>query len=119
MRRGMAIIGAMALGMASIVEAASQHTVMVTLNYDFSVDNACSATVTTGCVQQFNIYDNSGGGTPLCAFLGGCAVCCVFAMDSPADARRRDAARVHSGPGVETSAEYLPGVESYRGGAGN
>jgi hypothetical protein len=28
MRRGMAIIGAMALGMASMVEAASQHTVM-------------------------------------------------------------------------------------------
>ena len=68
MRRGLAIIGAMTLGMASMVEAASQHTVMVTLNYDFSVDNACSATVTTGCVQQFNIYDITGGGTPLKLF---------------------------------------------------
>ncbi len=44
--------------------AGSQHTVSVTLNYDFSVDNACSATVTTGCVKQFNIYDTTGGGTP-------------------------------------------------------
>lgn len=65
MRRGMAIIGALALGMASMAAAAaSQHTVMVTLNYDFSVDNACSTTVTTGCIQQFNIYDITGGGTP-------------------------------------------------------
>jgi len=42
----------------------SQHTVTVTLNYDFSVDNGCSASVTTGCVKQFNIYDITGGGTP-------------------------------------------------------
>jgi len=68
MRRGMAIIGALALGMASMVEAASQHTVTVTLNYDFTVDNACSASVTTACVQQFNIYDTTGGGTPLKLF---------------------------------------------------
>jgi hypothetical protein len=45
--------------------AGSQHTVSVTLNYDFSVDNACSASVTTGCVKQFNIYDITGGGTPV------------------------------------------------------
>jgi hypothetical protein len=44
--------------------APSHHTVTATLNYDFTVDHACSATVTTGCVKQFNIYDITGGGTP-------------------------------------------------------
>lgn len=48
--------------------APSQHTVTVTLNYDFSVDNGCSATVTTGCVRQFNVYDITGGGTPVKLF---------------------------------------------------
>jgi hypothetical protein len=38
----------------------AQHTITVTLNYDFTIDNACSATVTTGCVKQFNIYDLAG-----------------------------------------------------------
>jgi hypothetical protein len=38
----------------------SQHTITATLNYDFTTDNACSSTVTTGCVKQFNIYDLSG-----------------------------------------------------------
>jgi len=52
------------LGTVATVGAGSQHTVSVTLNYDFSVDNACSASVTTGCVKQFNIYDITGGGTP-------------------------------------------------------
>jgi hypothetical protein len=53
---------------AGAAGAGSQHTVSVTLNYDFSVDNACSATVTTGCVKQFNIYDITGGGTPVKLF---------------------------------------------------
>jgi hypothetical protein len=48
--------------------AGSQHTVSVTLNYDFSADNACSSSVTTGCVKQFNIYDITGGGTPIKLF---------------------------------------------------
>jgi hypothetical protein len=55
----------MGLAAASAIAAGSQHTVSVTLNYDFSADNACSATVTTGCVKQFNIYDITGGGTPV------------------------------------------------------
>ncbi|HEY6127322.1 MAG TPA: hypothetical protein VIW23_03990 [Candidatus Acidoferrum sp.] len=38
----------------------AQHTITATLNYDFTADNACSTTVTTGCVKQFNIYDLSG-----------------------------------------------------------
>ena len=44
-----------------------QHTVTATLNYDFTTDNACTATVTTGCVKQFNIYDLSGA-TPVKLF---------------------------------------------------
>jgi hypothetical protein len=60
---------AMICGGAAAVGAGSQHTVSVTLNYDFSVDNACSASVTTGCVKQFNIYDITGGGTPVKLFL--------------------------------------------------
>jgi hypothetical protein len=44
--------------------APSQHTVSVTLNYDFTVDKACSATATTGCLKQFNIYDLTTG-TPV------------------------------------------------------
>jgi hypothetical protein len=48
-----------------VMAGPGQHSVAVTLNYDFSVDNACSSSVTTGCVKQFNIYDTSGGGTPV------------------------------------------------------
>jgi hypothetical protein len=51
-----------------VAGAASQHTVSVTLNYDFSIDNACSAAVTTGCVKQFNIYDLTGSATPVKLF---------------------------------------------------
>jgi len=46
----------------------AQHTVTATLNYDFTVDNGCSAGVTSGCVKQFNIYDITGGGTPVKLF---------------------------------------------------
>jgi hypothetical protein len=52
-------------GAVAAAGAGSQHTVSVTLNYDFSVDNACSSSVTTGCVKQFNIHDITGGGTPV------------------------------------------------------
>src|SRR5271154_3176222 len=68
MRRVMAVVCALAVCVAGAVGAASQHTVAVTLNYDFSVDNACSSSVTTGCVKQFNIYDVTGGGTPVKLF---------------------------------------------------
>jgi len=53
------------LGAVVAAGAGSQHTIAVTLNYDFTVDNACSSSVTTGCVKQFNIYDITGGGTPV------------------------------------------------------
>ena len=48
-----------ALAVAALAGPA-QHTITATLNYDFTADNACTATVTTGCVKQFNIYDLSG-----------------------------------------------------------
>jgi len=63
MKRFVLLSLAAVLGSVATVGAGSQHTVSVTLNYDFSVDNACSASVTTGCVKQFNIYDITGGGT--------------------------------------------------------
>ena len=44
-----------------------QHTITATLNYDFTADNACSTTATTGCVKQFTIYDLSGS-TPVKLF---------------------------------------------------
>lgn len=44
-----------------------QHTLTVTFNYDFTTDNACSATVTKSCVLQFNVYDVTTG-TPVKLF---------------------------------------------------
>ena len=44
-----------------------QHTLTVTFNYDFTTDNACSATVTKACLLQFNIYDVTTG-TPVKLF---------------------------------------------------
>src|SRR5258708_10511214 len=53
------LCGCLAVALASLA-APAQHTVTATLNYDFTSDNACSATVITGCLKQFNIYDLSG-----------------------------------------------------------
>ena len=47
--------------------AAPNHTLTVTFNYDFSTDNACSASLTTACLKQFNIYDLTTG-TPVKLF---------------------------------------------------
>ena len=74
-RRTMAatICAAIALGVALALAAAGadatpgQHTLTVTFNYDFTLDNACSATVTKGCVLQFNVYDVTTG-TPVKLF---------------------------------------------------
>lgn len=61
---------------ATLAQAApGQHTVTATLNYDFTVDNACSATVTTGCLKQFNVYDMTGGAKTL-----------LFSISAPAGA---------------------------------
>ena len=67
--RGLVLLGlAVLCGAVAAAGAGSQHTVSVTLNYDFSVDNGCSASVTTVCLKQFNIYDITGGGTPVKLF---------------------------------------------------
>jgi hypothetical protein len=44
-----------------------QHTLEVSLNYDFTADIACSASVTKACLLQFNIYDLTSG-TPVKLF---------------------------------------------------
>ena len=70
-KRMVGIFCAVALMAMCVMRAAAgpgQHTVTVTLNYDFSVDNACSAAVTASCIKQFNIYDITGGAAPLKLF---------------------------------------------------
>jgi len=44
---------------------AQQHTVTATLDYNFKRLHSCSAKETTGCVKQFNIYELTGGPTPM------------------------------------------------------
>jgi hypothetical protein len=59
---------ALATALPSATQATpGQHTLTVTFNYDFTTDNACSATVTKSCLQQFNIYDVTTG-TPVKLF---------------------------------------------------
>ena len=55
------------LATAATQATPGQHTLTVTFNYDFTTDNACSATVTKGCVLQFNVYDVTTG-TPVKLF---------------------------------------------------
>ena len=57
---------AFVLALAALA-APPTHVVTATLNYDFTEDNACSSTVTTGCLKQFNIYDLTSG-TPVKLF---------------------------------------------------
>lgn len=67
MRKMLACVGLMFLVVAVARAATGQHTVAVTLNYDFTTDGACSTTVTKNCLQQFNIYDVTTG-TPVKLF---------------------------------------------------
>lgn len=60
MHRPVFTLGWVSALVLAAVAAPSQHTITASLNYDFTVDNACSSTVTTGCVKQFNVYDLSG-----------------------------------------------------------
>ena len=66
---GVATVFAVALALGAVITGATtgQHTLTVTFNYDFTTDNACSAAVTKGCLQQFNIYDVTTG-TPVKLF---------------------------------------------------
>lgn len=38
-----------------------KHTISFSFDYDFRITHACSAKVTKGCVQSFNLYDISAG----------------------------------------------------------
>jgi hypothetical protein len=44
-----------------------KHVVSVTFDYDFTETSACSPTVFTGCLAQFNVYD-VGAGRPVKLF---------------------------------------------------
>jgi hypothetical protein len=37
------------------------HSISVTFDYDFSANHACSPTIMTNCIAQFNVYDISKG----------------------------------------------------------
>lgn len=62
----MRVLSAMALAIAFPFPIAAQatgstHKITVTFNYDFTRTPACNAEVTKKCVQDFNVYDISGG----------------------------------------------------------
>jgi hypothetical protein len=46
---------------AATLTPPAKHTVTVKFDYDFSRSPACTANLTAKCVQQFNVYDISGG----------------------------------------------------------
>ena len=84
-----------------VVEAGpGTHTVTVSLNYDFSADAACSATVTKGCLQQFNIYDVTTG-TPVKLF----SVAAPAGAERGGDGDHRDERGAH----VEERSPYVWG----------
>lgn len=56
----MLLTGALLLAVPSKA-GPGQHTVTVTLDYDFTADNACSGSVTKGCLQRFNVYEVTSG----------------------------------------------------------
>jgi hypothetical protein len=37
------------------------HSISLAFDYDFTLNHACSPTLTTNCIAQFNIYDVSTG----------------------------------------------------------
>jgi len=39
----------------------ANHSITVNFDYDFGKTPACSPSITAKCVQQFNVYDISGG----------------------------------------------------------
>jgi hypothetical protein len=55
-----------------------KHSITVTFDYDFTVNRACSTTVTTKCIARFNVYDISGGKPYK-----------LFSIPTPADASGR------------------------------
>jgi hypothetical protein len=49
------------LNVGPLDAAGSRHKVTVKFSYDFRHNPPCSATLTRGCVEQFNVYDISAG----------------------------------------------------------
>ena len=47
-------------GTSQTPEGSATHSITVKFDYDFTKTPACSAKVTTGCVQKFDVYDISG-----------------------------------------------------------
>lgn len=47
-------------GTSTTPEGSAMHSITVKFDYDFTKTPACSAKVTTGCVQKFDVYDISG-----------------------------------------------------------
>ena len=56
-----------AASQSSTSQQPSQHTVTVKFDYDFTKIHACSASVTSKCIKQFNVYEVSGS-TPIPLF---------------------------------------------------
>ena len=56
-----------------------KHTVTVTFTYDFRKTHACTATITTNCIQQFIVYDISAGANKTKRFK-------LFSVSPPAGA---------------------------------
>lgn len=54
------LILAVLLAASAALAQAATNTVSVNGTYDFTVNNGCSSTVTTGCLKQFNVYDVTG-----------------------------------------------------------
>ena len=53
--------GAAATPSTPAATPSAKHSITVKFDYDFSRSAVCSAKTTTKCVQQFNVYDVSGG----------------------------------------------------------
>ena len=56
-----------AVAFLSVSCTTKKHVVSVTFDYDFTETSACSPTVLTGCIAQFNVYD-VGAGKPVKLF---------------------------------------------------
>ncbi|MGA8143182.1 MAG: hypothetical protein WB987_04750 [Candidatus Acidiferrales bacterium] len=53
------VVSLMIAGACLAQEQSVKHTISVKFDYDFKLNHACSPTVTTNCVMQFNVYDIS------------------------------------------------------------
>jgi hypothetical protein len=52
----------------SVRAAPSQHKLLVTFRYDFTIERACKENQTGNCVKQFNVYDITDPNAPVRLF---------------------------------------------------